>query len=124
MQVIKTLVSHKDKRGIIADLLEGCNINAVTYITFEKGAIRGNHYHKMTSQYNYVISGEVKLVTQIDSQRKQSRILKKGDLVGTVPNEKHTLVCLKKAEVLVLTEGPRGGKEYEKDTFRLTKSLV
>ncbi len=124
MLIIKTPISYKDKRGVIVDLLEKCNINAITYITFEKGAVRANHYHKKTTQYNYILSGVVKLVTQIEGKRKQSRILKKGDLVGTVPNEKHVLVGMKKAEMLVFTEGPRGGKEYESDTFRLEKSLV
>lgn len=124
MLVIKTPISFKDKRGVIVDLLEKCNINAITFITLNKGSIRGNHYHKKTTQYNYIMSGEVKLVTQFENNKKKSRILKKGDLVGTVPGEKHALVGIKKAEMLVFTEGPRGGKEYETDTYRLEKSLA
>ena len=36
MKKIKIKVNHKDKRGIIIDLLEKKNINAITYITQKK----------------------------------------------------------------------------------------
>ena len=42
----------------------------------------------------------------------------------TIPMEKHALVGLEDSEMLVFTEGPRGGKEYESDTFRLDNPLV
>jgi hypothetical protein len=38
--------------------------------------------------------------------------------------EHHALVGLTKCEVLVLTKGPRGGKEYESDTFRIKDKLA
>ena len=56
--------NFKDNRGIIVDILENENINAITYITIKKGKIRGNHYHKKTYQWNYVISGKMKLITK------------------------------------------------------------
>ena len=30
-------INHKDKRGLIIDLLDKKNINAITYITLKKG---------------------------------------------------------------------------------------
>ena len=51
-------------------------------------------------------------------------ILSKGDLVETSKNERHAIRAIKDSEFLVFTQGPRGGKEYEKDTFRLLKSLI
>ena len=50
MKKYKTPVSFKDDRGTIIDLLEKENINAVTFIAFNKGAVRGNHFHKKTVQ--------------------------------------------------------------------------
>jgi hypothetical protein len=38
--------------------------------------------------------------------------------------EHHALVGLTKCEVLVFTKGPRGGKEYESDTFRIKDKLA
>ena len=124
MKIIKTEINHQDNRGSIVDLLENQNINAITFISFNKGAVRANHYHKKTTQWNYITKGKIKLVTQIDNGPIEEKILEKGDLAVTVPMEKHALVGMEDSEMLVFTEGPRGGKEYESDTFRLDKPLA
>ena len=46
-----------------------------------------------------------------------------GDFVMTVPNENHALTAVEQSELLVLTKGPRGGDNYENDTFRLATPL-
>ena len=53
-----------DKRGVITDLIENEKINAITHITIKKGSVRGNHFHKKTWQWNYVIRGKMKLITK------------------------------------------------------------
>jgi hypothetical protein len=50
----------EDHRGIILDILEGESVDAITYISFKNRAIRANHYHKDTTQWNYVLSGKLK----------------------------------------------------------------
>jgi len=124
MKIIETKVNHQDDRGAIIDLVENQNVNAITFISFTKGAVRANHYHKKTTQWNYITKGSIKLVTQFDDGPIEEKVLTKGDLAVTLPMEKHALVGLEDAEMLVFTEGPRGGKEYESDTFRLEKPLV
>jgi len=124
MEKIRTVVNHQDDRGQIIDLLEDQNINSITFISFTPGAIRANHFHKATIQWNYVLSGKVKLVTKFEGEEKKELILEKGDLVKTEAMEQHALQGLENAELMVFTQGPRGGKEYESDTFRLDKSLI
>lgn len=124
MEKINLEISFKDDRGEIIDLIENENINAVTLITFKKGAVRANHYHKETFQWNYVLSGKVKLVSQFPRKPIIETILEKGDFAVTKPDERHALAGIEESEVMVLTKGPRGGKEYESDTFRLEKSLI
>ena len=124
MKLIKLKVNYKDDRGNIVDMIENENINAVTLVTFKKGATRGNHFHKKTLQYNYVVKGEISVVTQTNNSPKKIKILKRGDLAAILPMEKHALKALKDAELLVFTKGPRGGKEYETDTFRLKVPLI
>jgi quercetin dioxygenase-like cupin family protein len=124
MNIVDSIVSFKDSRGEIIDLIENRNINAVTFISFTKGAVRANHYHKKTTQWNYLLKGKVKLVVQVGDGRIEERTLVPGDLVSTDPMEKHALEGIEDAELLVFTEGPRGGKEYESDTFRLDTPLV
>jgi quercetin dioxygenase-like cupin family protein len=124
MKKIEYQVAFGDDRGEIFDLIENESINAITRITIRKGAVRGNHYHKATWQWNYVVSGTMKLVTQMPNEEKQEIILRGGDLAVTEPRERHALVGVDDCDVLVFTKGPRGGKEYESDTFRLEIPLV
>jgi hypothetical protein len=38
------------------------------------------------------------------------------------PNERHAWIAIEDSLVVVMTRGPRGGKEYESDTFRLAEA--
>lgn len=123
MQKISIKSAYTDERGVITDLLQDETINAVTIISFAKGAVRANHYHKETYQWNYVLSGSIKIVTQLPNQEKVETLMNRGDFIVTVPNEGHALMAVEESELLVLTKGPRGGDNYENDTFRLDSPL-
>ena len=124
MEIIKLSPAHADNRGSITDIITDEEINAITSITFTKGAIRANHYHEHTIQWNYVLYGEILLVTQFPDDEKKSVVLKKGDLALTREYERHALQALSDSEVLVLTRGPRAGGNYELDTIRLDVPLI
>jgi len=124
MELIKLRAAHVDSRGEITDLISDDTINAVTLITFTRGAVRANHYHERTIQWNYVLSGEILFVTQNPGSEKEERVLKKGDFVVTREHERHALQAMTDAEVLILTKGPRAGSQYENDTFRLKEPLI
>lgn len=124
MEIINLKSAHTDERGTITDLISDDNINAVTLISFVKGAVRANHYHERTIQWNYVISGEILLVTQFPGHDKVELVLRPGDFAVTRENERHALKGLSDSQVLILTKGPRAGSEYESDTFRLSEPLI
>jgi len=124
MELISLKPAHIDARGSITDLIADDEINAVTLITFAKGAVRANHYHERTVQWNYVVSGEILLATQIPGGQKLERVLRAGEFAVTRENERHALKGVTEAVVLILTKGPRAGSQYENDTFRLTDPLI
>lgn len=124
MELISLVPAHTDARGTITDLISDDEINAVTLITFAKGAVRANHYHERTVQWNYIISGEILLVTQLPGEERVDRTLRSGDFAVTRENERHALKGLTDAKVLILTKGPRAGTQYENDTFRLAEPLI
>jgi quercetin dioxygenase-like cupin family protein len=124
MKKIKKKIMHRDNRGLIIDLLERKKINSITFITQKKGKVRGNHYHKKTIQWNYLVKGKILLIEKKKNKNIKKIILSEGDIVETEKNEKHAIKALKDSQFLVFTQGPRGGKDYERDTYRLTKSLV
>jgi dTDP-4-dehydrorhamnose 3,5-epimerase-like enzyme len=123
MNKIKAKINYKDKRGVISDLIEKEKISSITYISFYKNKIRANHYHKKTIQWNYVISGKVLFVSKINNKIKKI-VGKKNDLIKIEAREHHAIKSLKYSEILVFTKGPRGGKEFESDTYRLKDNLI
>ena len=124
MKKTKLKVNFKDHRGEITDILQNEKINAITRLTIKKGKIRGNHYHKKTWQWNYIIKGRMKLVAKMPNKKTKSIILNPGEIAFTAPNERHALVGVTNCVCLVFTRGPRGGKNYESDTIRLKKPIA
>jgi len=124
MKKEKIKISFQDKRGKIIDILQKKQIEYVTLITSKKGAVRGNHYHKKSIQYNFILKGKMKLFTRDNNGVKKTQLLKKGDLACNPEKEEHALLALEDSEFLVFTRGPRGGENYEKDTFRLKDKLI
>ena len=124
MRKSKLFISHRDNRGVIIDLLEKKTINAITYITIKKNKVRGNHIHRKTTQWIFILDGKIKLFTKKKNQKIKTITLKKNDLLETPPNEAHAFKAIKNSIFLVFTKGPRSGRNYEKDTFRLQKPLV
>ena len=97
--------------------------NHVALIKSNKKSIRGNHFHKKTIQYTYVLDGKLYYFKK-KGRSYQKKILKKGDLIKTMPLEIHAFKFLaKKNTLLIFSSGLRGGKDYEKDTFRV-ESIV
>lgn len=112
---------HSDDRGRIVDVFYKQNIEHVSVIDSNKEALRGNHYHKYTVQHMLITKGSLEYwYKDVNSDEKaKCVVLKEGDLVTTPPNEIHALRILEQNQFVVFTEGLRGGKDYESDTFRV-----
>ncbi len=117
-------VAHRDERGTITDLVTGERFDAVALITSVKGSVRGNHYHRETLQVIYVVRGRIEIVTQMPGGPVRRTTATAGDLVRTPPVERHAVVALEDAELIVFTRGPRAGGDFESDTYRLDRPLV
>jgi quercetin dioxygenase-like cupin family protein len=120
MIVKKIVPAFEDSRGAITDILQHTPVDSITIITCNKGAIRANHYHKESVQYSYVLSGKMLAYTQFPDAPLESQTLVQGDMIESPPNERHALHALEDSVLLIITRGPRGGKNYEDDTFRVT----
>ena len=117
----------QDNRGSIADILYHTPVQHAAFIASYNGAIRGNHYHKLTTQHIFVTKGRLRYWYQpLDKSSPVAwEDVWKGDLVTTPPFEVHALQILAYGtEFIVLSDGPRGGKDYESDTFRVEPILT
>ena len=124
MKVMKKKSVFSDDRGDIVDILEKEVTEHATLITSVKGAVRGNHYHKETFQFIYVLRGRINVLTKELESEVVSVIIEAGDLAEHPPMEVHTMIALEDSEFMVFTRGPRGGMDYESDTYRLTQPLA
>jgi oxalate decarboxylase/phosphoglucose isomerase-like protein (cupin superfamily) len=112
--------AFQDNRGQITDIIQHTPFDSVSVITCVKGAIRGNHFHKESIQYSYVLSGRMRALTQPPDGTVETADLFANDLLESPPFERHALQALEDSVLIIITRGPRGGKDYEDDTFRVS----
>ena len=124
MKVENITPAFADARGEIIDILKNSPVEYATLITSKKGAVRANHFHKDTYQWVYMLEGRMRVRGQMPGGQVEEVILEKGGLIVNVPNESHAFEALDDCTMLVLTKGPRGGDDYEQDTYRLEKPLI
>jgi quercetin dioxygenase-like cupin family protein len=112
----------EDQRGTIADLVEGKGIQHVGLIVSKKGAVRGNHYHKLATQYAYILKGKVQYYRKdlrIPDAPVETFTLGPGALCVEPPQVVHAIVALEDTEFLDMTNISREDKAYDSDTFRV-----
>ena len=112
----KKKINQRDSRGYILDIFVQEPKDHCTIVTFKKNAVRGNHFHKKSTQYSFILEGKLNMYT--------SRINKKSQLKNKIKKKivkENDLIIHK---LLAFADGTRGGKNYEKDTFRLKKKLI
>ena len=97
-------------------------MNSACLITNTPGAVRANHYHKQTTQYTYILSGSLDYYSKpVDSEEPANVITAgAGDFIISEPNEIHAWRTGSEGCTLIaFAQGPRGGEDYESDTFRV-----
>ena len=127
MKIRKIETVFEDDRGRISDIFYKKDINHVALIYSKKGAIRGNHFHKKTTQHILILKGSLRYYCKASDDENSKLLTKdvgKGFLITTPPYEEHAMEILEDNEFMVFSEGLRGGKDYEKDTFKLKQPLV
>lgn len=114
--------TFSDNRGEIKDLMVGEDFS-ITYVSFTKDAIRGNHYHNKTTQTDIVLSGKLLCRSKVGKIVNET-ILKKGDVITHGIGEAHAYKALESSEIVSTCLGVRIGTDYEKDVFRLETPLI
>ena len=121
--MIQTIApAAEDARGAIRDVFDGENIRHIGHITSKPGTIRGNHYHKIQTQYTYLLRGKAYWYTKDlqDSAAETERVLlSPGQLAVDLPHVAHAIEALEDVEFLFFTDAVRTDDGYEKDTVRV-----
>lgn len=126
MSEIKKLnIAVEDDRGIILDIFKSSPKDHCALITFTKNSERANHYHKNSTQFTFIIQGELLLRTaKVNNDGKLIEEIKENSvgpntLITHLPYEAHSFLALTDSTILAFACGIRGGQDYEKDVFRI-----
>jgi len=66
----------------------------VNVLVSKAGSTRGGHYHKVSKEVFYVVSGELKLTLETDTE-KEEYALKEDDMFLVSPYQRHTFSFMK-----------------------------
>jgi dTDP-4-dehydrorhamnose 3,5-epimerase-like enzyme len=117
-------VNFQDSRGTITDIFVRDPKEHCTIIMTRKGSVRGNHFHKLSRQYDFIVSGRFEVFSQRAGEPAvESMIVGPSDLLTWEPNDAHEFVALEDSVLITFVDGMRGGENYEKDTYRLSTPL-
>ena len=107
----------EDERGYIRDLTAG--VDAVTEILTHAGHVRGNHVHKATTHWTYIVSGRLQI-----RNGGETVFAGPGDLVEAAAGVEHAWLALEDSITLEFKRGPGSGEAYEDDVVRLEVPLL
>ncbi len=120
VKIIKINPAYTDNTKSITDLLNK-PVGHVGLITNEEGSIGGNHYHKLSTQHSYILSGkhEVWLARAENPGEVRKIILNAGEMIVIPPNIIHRFRTIEKAVMIDIVTESREGTGYEDDVYRI-----
>ena len=89
-------------------------------INSKKGVLRGDHYHKKSIQYSYILSGkfEVLIADSKTPDKVEKIILNAGELIKINPFVVHTFKALENSDMIDMISQSREGGNYEEDVVK------
>jgi len=91
MKIIKPYKFFKDKRGCLTGIIDQGKWSEINYFETAKNQIRGNHYHKKTSELFYILEGAIDVsVKNLKTNKTKNFDIKEGAILLIEPFELHT----------------------------------
>ena len=105
MEIKKPSFENKDERGLFQEVLNDPNLSWTTLNrgSMKAGSIVGNHYHKKTKAFVFLIKGKAKVIVEnVTTGERETGILDEG--TGILLNEyhSHAIQFLTDAEFITL----------------------
>tara|TARA_B100001996_G_scaffold357103_1_gene320838 strand:+ start:236 stop:616 length:381 start_codon:yes stop_codon:yes gene_type:complete len=98
IKILTSYFSYNDDRGKIYGIINDFKIEELNIIESKKGSVRGNHYHKKTTELVFVIDGKIEVLAQKISNdgqlgSKEKIKVKKNDIFLIEPYLVHTFIA-------------------------------
>jgi quercetin dioxygenase-like cupin family protein len=119
LEILQPDFEFEDDRGKLVQLVHG-DYEQVNVLVSRKGVFRGGHYHKVSSEAFYVISGSVELTAERGG-RKITQMFRKGNFFRIEPLVVHSMRFPENCILLALYDRCIELKNGEKDIYSQEK---
>lgn len=114
--IVSPLFERRDSRGIFREVLSGFPAGTVVAGHMGAGAVMGNHYHRRTRVFFYLLAGRAGVRTvNIQSGVRDKFLLGENQGVFLEPGESHAIRFLVDSDFLMLKSLPYD--PHDPDTF-------
>lgn len=115
-EVLGPRFERRDSRGVFREILTGFPAGTVVCGQMGAGAVMGNHYHRRTRVFFYLLTGKVGVRTvDVESGATDKFLLSENQGVVLEPGESHAIRFLVDSEFLMLKSLPYDPEDP--DTF-------
>jgi dTDP-4-dehydrorhamnose 3,5-epimerase-like enzyme len=92
-----------DKRGTFIEVLNGGRWESVIYGKMKRGSVLGNHYHKKTRIFFYLLKGNTTVdIVHVRTGRRKHAVLREHQGIMLEVNESHAIRFIKRSEFMML----------------------
>ena len=115
VQVLQTDFEHSDERGRLTQLVhEG--FRQVNVLTTKRGVTRGGHFHKVSREAFYVVSGSVEVALKT-AERSECAVFRAGDFFAVGPYVVHSMFFPEDCVMVQMYDRPVEQPNGEKDIY-------
>jgi len=106
-QVLRPTFERRDDRGLFSEIVNGFSFAAVSRGRMRVGAVMGNHFHKRTRIFFFLVSGSAAVKTvDVATGATDAFQLSDGEGVYLEPGESHSIRYEAESEFLMLKSLP------------------
>lgn len=106
-EIIQPGFERRDERGILREVLNGFSAQTLLCGTMHAGAVMGNHYHRKTRVFFYLLRGEARIETvDVATGVRDAFLLSENQGVFLAPGESHAIRYSAESDFLMLKSLP------------------
>ncbi len=101
--VLRLAYERNDERGVLRELLTDGTWETILTGEMRAGAVMGNHYHRLTQVYFYLLSGGARIRTiGVDNGERDDFALAANEAVLLKSGESHSITFLQDSQFILL----------------------
>ncbi|MDO8619169.1 MAG: WxcM-like domain-containing protein [Candidatus Daviesbacteria bacterium] len=121
---IKINKKNLDKRGFLIPLVDEDHfkVKNVLYIFSKAGSIRGNHYHKKESYWDFCLEGKFKYYEKDIKKPKsklESVVVNAGEMIYCPAKIAHAIETLEDSTIICIASRSRKKETYDADVVKV-----